>query len=245
MSDRSVAAFDKPVSNLRAPELIVERILEVLTAGELKAGDRLPDEAQLAKSFGVARMTLRNALVVLRELGLVTTARGRFGGTYVAPDFRERLRDMASERTVSAEALRSLTDWRRAISGEACFLAARRATRTQIAAILDAARGFEECIQDADVRRAADSRLHVLIAEASGSRHLVDQERSIQEEFNVVHASLPIIQHAFTETRSMDHDPLLHALQSRDAEGARAEMIAHIESTYAWWCSLLGVKRVA
>jgi DNA-binding FadR family transcriptional regulator len=244
MSEQLPAAFSKPFSSLSAPEAIVERILETLTSGELRAGDKLPDEAQLAMSFGVARMTLRNALVVLRELGLVSTARGRFGGTFVTADVRERLREMALEKKVSSEALRSLSDWRRAISGEACFLAARRASDAQLAAIADSAHGFVEGISDVDARRSADARFHVLIAEIAGSHHLVEQERAIQDEFGVVYTSLPSIRQP-VGTLSMDHDLLVEALRSRDADRARAEMIAHIESTYTWCCSLLRVKKIA
>lgn len=244
MSEQLPAAFSKPFSSLSAPELIVERILEAIASGELRAGDKLPDEAQLATTFGVARMTLRNALVVLRELGLVSTARGRFGGTFIAADVRDRLREMALEKKISGEALRSLSDWRRAISGEACFLAARRASDGQMAEIEAAAHCFVEGISDIDARRSADARFHVLIAEVAGSQHLVEQERAIQDEFRVVYTSLPAIRQP-VDTLTLDHDPLLKALRSRDADLARTEMIAHIESTYAWCCSLLRVKKMS
>lgn len=243
MSEPLPAVFSKPFSSISAPEAIVERILEALTLGELRAGDKLPDEAQLATSFGVARMTLRNALVVLRELGLVSTARGRFGGTFVTADVRERLREMALEKKISSEALRSLCDWRRAISGEACFLAALRASDAQLSEIETAAKAFVDGISDVDVRRSADARFHLLIAEIAGSHHLVEQERAIQDEFGVVYTSLPLLRQP-VDTLSMDHDPLVKALRSRDADAARTEMVAHIESTYTWCCSLLRVKKM-
>ncbi|WP_420954840.1 FadR/GntR family transcriptional regulator [Burkholderia gladioli] len=139
----------------------------------MKAGDKLPDEIELAQHFGVARMALRTALGVLRDLGLVNTTRGRFGGTFVLTEIRERLRSMALEPSFSAEELRGLFDWRRAISGEACHLAALRATDAQLAELAALAQGFVDDILDTDARRLADARLHVLIAETTGSRHLV------------------------------------------------------------------------
>lgn len=241
MPDRPQAALGQPTERHAPPEVIIERILDALSTGGLKAGDKLPDEAQLARTFGAARLPLRNALIVLRDLGLVDTARGRFGGTFVAVDVHERLRNMAPEASIDAAALRSLTDWRRAITGEACFLAALRASDAQLAEIEAAAQGFVDEFPDIDARRAADARFHVTIAEATGSRHLVEQEEAIQQAFNAVYASLPIVRHA-VGSASMDHTPLVRALLARDAARAREEAIAHIESTCAWCCSLLRVK---
>ncbi|WP_186165480.1 FadR/GntR family transcriptional regulator [Burkholderia gladioli] len=243
MPERLTARFGKPASSMNAPEAAVDRILAALSAGELKAGDKLPDEVELAQHFGVARMALRTALGVLRDLGLVNTTRGRFGGTFVSTEIRERLRSMALEPSFSAGELRGLSDWRRAISGEACHLAALRATDAQLAELAALAQDFVDDILDTDARRLADARLHVLIAETTGSRHLIEQERAIQEAFGRIYDSLPIVRHPLN-IASMDHAPLLQALRARDGERARAAMLAHVESTYAWCCSLLRVQRL-
>ncbi|WP_414439404.1 FadR/GntR family transcriptional regulator [Burkholderia sp. 22PA0106] len=226
-----------------ATDAILERLLDALSSGELRAGAKLPDEAQLAQSYGVPRHSLRSALIVVRDLGLVTTERGRFGGTFVAPDIRDRLHSMALERRIDAAQLRSLADWRRAVSGETCLLAARRASALQLGAIEAAAQGFVAGMLDVDLRRAADARLHLLIAEASGSRHLVEQEQAIQEAFGAVYASLPIVRHP-ARVACMDHSALVQALLARDGERARLAMIVHVEASYAWCCSLLRVEKL-
>ncbi|MGN4072296.1 hypothetical protein ACS0X5_14760 [Burkholderia gladioli] len=48
MPERLTARFGKPASSMNAPEAAVDRILAALSAGELKAGDKLPDEIELA-----------------------------------------------------------------------------------------------------------------------------------------------------------------------------------------------------
>src|SRR5205814_4743597 len=55
-----------------------------IATGALAPGDRLPTEQDLAKWFGVSRMTLRHALAELARRGLVTRTVGRHGGTVVA-----------------------------------------------------------------------------------------------------------------------------------------------------------------
>jgi GntR family transcriptional regulator len=69
---------------------IEDRLAEAITGGELRAGDRLPSERELAHGLAVSRMTLRQALSSLERRGLLTRARGRRGGTFVAEPKIER-----------------------------------------------------------------------------------------------------------------------------------------------------------
>jgi GntR family transcriptional regulator len=69
---------------------IEERLAEAIDRGDLRPGDRLPAERELADRFGVSRMTLRQALQTLERRGLVRRAVGRRGGTFVAEPKIER-----------------------------------------------------------------------------------------------------------------------------------------------------------
>jgi DNA-binding GntR family transcriptional regulator len=62
----------------------VERDLQQLIQSHYKVGDRLPAMGELAERFSVSSNTIRKALMKLGDLGLVTFARGRFGGTFVS-----------------------------------------------------------------------------------------------------------------------------------------------------------------
>ena len=55
-----------------------------IEAGRLTPDTRLPSEAELAIQYGVARVTVRRAMALLRERGKVVTVHGR--GSYVTPD---------------------------------------------------------------------------------------------------------------------------------------------------------------
>jgi GntR family transcriptional regulator len=69
---------------------IEERVAEAVESGELQPGDRLPPERELAGGLGVSRATLRQALASLERRGILTRARGRRGGTFVAQPKIER-----------------------------------------------------------------------------------------------------------------------------------------------------------
>jgi DNA-binding FadR family transcriptional regulator len=77
------AAVFSPIGDEGRALLVERRLAEAIRSGVLADGERLPSEAELAQRFGVALVTAREALVALRRQGLVTTARGRNGGSFV------------------------------------------------------------------------------------------------------------------------------------------------------------------
>lgn len=122
---RLLAAVFAPLDESGKAQRVEDRILEGITAGVLADGDRLPSEAELASSMGVATVTAREALVGLRSRGLVSTRRGRDGGTFITvpPGQRGQLvRDRL--RTMSRVELRDLAIHYRAIAATAAELAA-------------------------------------------------------------------------------------------------------------------------
>jgi len=70
-------------SGVTAHSQIQQWFTAMITAGELAPGDRLPREQDLALSFGVSRMTLRQALAELESRGVVERVPGRTGGTFI------------------------------------------------------------------------------------------------------------------------------------------------------------------
>ncbi|MXI40464.1 GntR family transcriptional regulator, partial [Escherichia coli] len=69
-------------------ETTVEQLATAIRLGVFVHGEHLPPERELAERLGVSRNSLRDAIAALRTSGLVTTRRGRGGGTvvtYVAP----------------------------------------------------------------------------------------------------------------------------------------------------------------
>ena len=64
-------------------ETTVEQLATAIRLGVFVDGEQLPPERDLAERLGVSRNTLREAIAALRDSGLVTTRRGRGGGTVV------------------------------------------------------------------------------------------------------------------------------------------------------------------
>src|ERR1700758_5076244 len=73
-----------PVRSVTAVEETVERLGTAIRLGLLPPGTRLPAERELCSRLGIARSTLRQALVALAQSGHLHAMRGRGGGTFVA-----------------------------------------------------------------------------------------------------------------------------------------------------------------
>lgn len=93
MPEREAPGDNEPPSDIQAPgdggpQLAYMRVAEDITArvksGELRPGARLRSERDLAEHYGVAFHTIRNAMKVLRERGLIVSVHGR--GTFVRED---------------------------------------------------------------------------------------------------------------------------------------------------------------
>jgi GntR family transcriptional regulator, transcriptional repressor for pyruvate dehydrogenase complex len=220
---------------LRAPnasELIVRRIGEAIGSGVLAPGERLPSELELATMLAVAPMTLRQAIAILREAGLLETRRGKHGGSFVSLNVIDAL--AAGSHRIDEPALRELGDWRRAVSGEAAALAAVRIDARQLELLDRLAEAVEaQAAGSFPDFRLADSRFHLAIAGASGSRRLVAAETAIQSELGTVLAAIPAPIRA-RRASTVGHGPIVSAIHDRDADAARAATIRHVESTYDW-----------
>ena len=177
---RHAASLIAPLAARGRAEEVALRIARAIQLGLLADGEQLPPETEFAAQLGVSAMTLREALAMLRQQGLVETRRGRTGGTFVrrptAPHLgplRDRLRAM------TADELRDLTDEQSAVSGAAARLAATRASTVSVRRLLALA-GQLAGAATTGARIMADSRFHIEVAIASNSERLTALEVALQ-----------------------------------------------------------------
>ncbi len=128
---RSVAVpLWRPVRGGNAFEVTVARFAQTIRLGMLGAGDQLPPERELAEHLQVSRVTLREAIAALRDMGYLQTRRGRAGGTFVV--FQDAAvpsgNAVAMAREMGDE-LHDALDFRRVVEPGAAALAATRTRR--------------------------------------------------------------------------------------------------------------------
>lgn len=225
------AVVFSPLAGPGLVEQAVRRLGEAIGLGMFEVGERLPPEAELARRFGIALMTLRQALAILREAGYVETRRGRVGGTFVTratpPTPVRKARKLL--RSLTVDDLRDLIDYRVAIAGAAAAIAAERASQTD----LETMRHIVEAMQAPDSYdefRRADVRFHLAVASAARSPRLTAAEASMQVEVGALMFLIPHPPEALHVSNGQ-HRAILEAVSRRRPDAARTLMEAHVRGT--------------
>lgn len=218
----------QPIKTKKIYEEIVEQIKQMLTRGDLRPGDRLPAERDLAESLGVSRASVREALTALETMGILDIRPGE--GTFIrhtsnAETFESLTLLLAMERTPEAH----LMEVRRILETEAAALAAQRATSEDLVKIAASLM----VMKNADSIQAAveaDVRFHYAIAEATKNTVLL----------RIMNTVADLMHHTFRQEREKlyadlgprvlsEHEAIIVAIQSRNPEEAWAKMLEHID----------------
>ncbi|MER7754943.1 GntR family transcriptional regulator [Kitasatospora sp. NPDC097643] len=220
-----------PLSDLGRADAVARRITEAIALGLVDHGDQLPSENDLADQLGVANGTVREALALLREDGLIETRRGRNGGSFVrTPAEGSQRRQLARLRDLATAELRDLGDEELAVSGTAARLAAERAPADPARADLTARLGrlvdeLREAAGPAE-RRRADARFHIELAVAARSVRLTRLAVRLQAELGPL-LWLPAPYAPDQEGFAEQHREILVAVLAGDAATARAAAEDH------------------
>src|SRR5438270_4168732 len=121
----------EPIRRSRLYQGIVEQIEGLLERGDLRPGDQLPPERQLAEQFQVSRASVREALRTLELLGIVETRAG--GGTFVRQTTPDDLAKPLQSLMARGHTLADVGEFRRLIEPAIAASAAARITASQLA----------------------------------------------------------------------------------------------------------------
>jgi GntR family transcriptional regulator, transcriptional repressor for pyruvate dehydrogenase complex len=221
MSHGARSAMFAPLGQPGRVEAVTARLVDAITIGLLTDTERLPSEAELAARFGVSTVTVREALVALRQRGLVETRRGRGGGSFVkAPANPAAQTWQDSLRAISLSELRDIGDHYAAIAGAAARLAAERSSTEDIER-LELATADMRAATGVEVTRA-ERQFHLEVAAAAQSPRLTQEELRLQ---GVRGGLLWLPPHAAAYA---EHQDISTAIASGDGEEARRRTEDHV-----------------
>ncbi|WP_144795447.1 FadR/GntR family transcriptional regulator [Microbacterium paludicola] len=175
-------AMFQPIGDEGRAELVEHRLVDAITRGHLVAGERLPSEADLARSLGVAPVTVREALLAVRGRGLVVTRRGRNGGSFVAENADPLAFARDALRRSSRLALRDLGAHYAAITGACVRLAARRADPSEAQLVRRRMERLDEL--DAEQQRRLLDDVQIELVALSQSARLTREQMRLQAELS-------------------------------------------------------------
>jgi len=220
---RALVSSDRfaPIERINAMESVRDRLRDLIASGDLEVGERLPSEHELARSFGVSRPVIREALGSLSSLGLVASQNGR--GWRVIAMGPSSLGPSAFGRT----AIDELHEVRCLLEIPGAGLAAQRRTTVQLAALTETVDAHARCREPAAWVQG-DLEFHVELAKATGNRvhaRLVQEFRELQCQQSLALAQID----GRMERAEAEHRRVLDAVRDQRPDEASGAMAEHLQ----------------
>lgn len=233
----------KHIKSGNIPGKIVAQIKENIINQEIKPGDRLPSERELAEMFAVSRTSVREALRALEIIGVINTAWG--DGSYVSDDIEDSLSESIDMLfSLSGHNHEQVFQLRRAVEVETISLAARRATKEDVdrlRALFDKIENAGNPFQSADY----DNKFHNEIARISGNIFFINLLKSVTNimvsfillarENIIFSKNMPII--------SKQHMDMIKAIEENNESLARKVMLQHLETIETYYIKVLKLTK--
>ena len=197
----------------------------IVVEKQLSAGEKLPNEVELAQKLSVSRATLREAIHTLTSQGILEVHRGR--GTFVSRQV-EQVEDFgfSSLEQVKGQ-LRDLFELRSIFEPQAARLACRRGSGEEIADILERGAEVERCIHQGEDRTRADREFHAAIVRATHNEFMMRLLPMINQAVETA-IDTGEDQELLARITLRDHALLMEFLQKRDEAGAEHAMAIHM-----------------
>jgi GntR family transcriptional repressor for pyruvate dehydrogenase complex len=209
-------------------EEVISQLREMIHRGELRSGDRLPPERDLAKLLGVSRPTLRAGIRSLSAVGVLQSRQG--AGTFVVKSEgppaldSNPLRLMASLHGFTSD---EMFEARQSLEMAVAGLAAERATSDQMASLSEEITGMYASLDEPEQFLVHDMRFHQGVAAASGNRILTSLMNMVATILFDVRKKTVQRAKDLKESAAM-HREVYRAIRERNSEAARNAMREHL-----------------
>jgi len=222
----------RTVKTSRLFEQIVQQVEDSILKGQLKPGDQLPAERDLAQRFGVSRTAVREAVKTLREKGLVEAYSGR--GTFVTNGTSQAIRQSLDLmiRINQQEGSANLAELRLVLEPEIAGLAASRIEEQLLSTMRESVSVMDRNLRDPDAYVEADLDFHLALAEAAGNPLILSLLDSIVGLLREQRSRIFNVKGG-PERGQFHHKRILAAVEQRDSEAAREAMRAHLQQVLA------------
>jgi GntR family transcriptional repressor for pyruvate dehydrogenase complex len=225
---------------------VASQLEDLILAGKIEVGEKLPPEGDLAAQFGVSRPVVREALAKLRDRGLTETVNGN--GTFVRrPDADHLtevlLRHLRFETLARPQVIENLYEARTAVEVMAARLAARRANAAQLRVIATRLAEMKRAApRDPAAWIVADMGFHLAVVDAS---HNVFLGAFLAPMTKIIEQSMSESWRDPDAVRSglVAHEAIWSAISNHEEEGAAAAMLAHLTDSKARLSSVLVFPR--
>jgi GntR family transcriptional repressor for pyruvate dehydrogenase complex len=209
------------------PELVIDRIVEMIALGELPPGKTLPSERDLAAQLGVSIIALREATRVLKTLGVLGSATRR--GTVVLPNAAyAQFEQLGILMALSEKTAVNVVEARSIVEGRAVRLAAMRATGEEIRELRRILERQRVVVRDVVHFPLEDEAFHRATVAAAHNPILVTVLDGMRHPLRVMRQQTALLPGRL-EKSLLYHARLVDAIASGDPEAAERALLDHLE----------------
>jgi len=217
----------------RVFEDLVNQFEGAILDGRLKVGDKLPPQRELVEMFQTSRASLREALRVLEQKGLIDIKLGVSGGAVIkavdTEPVTESLALLIQHQKVSPE---ELAEFREGVEGHVAALAARRASRAEIQKLkelLESARDYvAQGVAAWEAFCEVDNAIHVAIAAASGNSVYGFVLRMVHDNIQRYYEAYPLKDERILKENYEDLCEIVQALEKKQATVVKSLVQGHV-----------------
>jgi DNA-binding FadR family transcriptional regulator len=223
----------KPVETKRVYQIIIEQIIELIRQDELRVGEKLPPERELAERFNVSRPSLREALRVMEVMGLLERKPG--GGSIVTDLNIGRFLNMVSPIFLKRAGLAiELVELRYLLETKAAELAAENITEEGSAELRTFAQRMQEAFDAGDTEREArtDIEFHERVFSLTENYVLQSAAKFVTDllEQSVRFGRYVILDGGLDPQKLLNqHLDIIEGIASGDPQAARQAMESHMQ----------------
>ena len=213
-------------------EQVLSQMKEQILNGDWKEGEKIPSENQLCETFGVSRVTVRQAIQKLVALGLLETKLGE--GSFVKGfNLESFIKGVIPADYLSGSDLVEIMRFRMHFEPMVAAWAASSVTEEQIAKMEETLFLMTKHQNDYEQYVIHDNEFHMLLASSTGNQVAAFMGEMLRD---VMLQSMKIITGGFGPSHGINcHRRIIDALKEGDMEKARQEMLFHIEYSMRYY----------
>lgn len=207
-------------------DIAIERIKKHISNNGFRPGDKYLSEKELTENLQVSRTVVREALIALQSIGLLSIRRG---GVYIDnQDFTAIKEILQHHYDIHGVKLKELVEIRQIIELGALRLMTKKNIHIDFELLRNLNQAYYEAIIAGKDTRGTDKQFHRQLIKATDNDTFYNFSEIINDYFSIT--NMDLIQTQATLLQSYEsHEALIDAIEARDLEAAERIMMLHLQ----------------